>query len=177
MRFSNVLWCLAVSALLFFSAPSANAEIYTFAVNSKDGENFSFTLDKSPTPDEYTKGDFSGFGIFNLTTTIRPLPFYEIYFFGPGAGNGFSIFDGTADIFFPVFEASSAPLYQGPENAPTFLPGTYLMSNIFGDPIGSLTISGAVPEPSTWAMMILGFAGVGFMAYRRRNQATALRAA
>ena len=28
----------------------------------------------------------------------------------------------------------------------------------------------AVPEPSTWAMMILGFAGVGFMAYRRRDQ-------
>ncbi len=27
-----------------------------------------------------------------------------------------------------------------------------------------------VPEPSTWAMMILGFAGVGFMAYRRRNK-------
>jgi len=27
-----------------------------------------------------------------------------------------------------------------------------------------------VPEPSTWAMMILGFAGVGYMAYRRRNQ-------
>jgi hypothetical protein len=25
----------------------------------------------------------------------------------------------------------------------------------------------AVPEPSTWAMMILGFAGVSFMAYRR----------
>jgi PEP-CTERM motif len=27
----------------------------------------------------------------------------------------------------------------------------------------------AVPEPSTWAMMILGFAGVGFMAYRRKS--------
>ena len=26
----------------------------------------------------------------------------------------------------------------------------------------------AVPEPSTWAMMILGFAGIGFMACRRR---------
>jgi hypothetical protein len=26
----------------------------------------------------------------------------------------------------------------------------------------------AVPEPSTWAMMILGFAGIGFMAYRRK---------
>jgi len=39
-----------------------------------------------------------------------------------------------------------------------------------------LSFAGAVPEPSTWAMMILGFAGVGFMAYRRRNQA-ALRIA
>ena len=32
----------------------------------------------------------------------------------------------------------------------------------------------AVPEPSTWAMMILGFAGVGYMTYRRRRQAAAL---
>jgi|SRR6267142_1717664 hypothetical protein len=30
---------------------------------------------------------------------------------------------------------------------------------------------GAVPEPSTWAMLILGFAGVGYMAYRRRSPA------
>jgi hypothetical protein len=29
----------------------------------------------------------------------------------------------------------------------------------------------AVPEPSTWAMMILGFFGVGFMAHRRRTTA------
>ena len=28
-----------------------------------------------------------------------------------------------------------------------------------------------VPEPSTWAMMILGFGGVGFMAYRRKSKA------
>jgi hypothetical protein len=32
---------------------------------------------------------------------------------------------------------------------------------------GTITMSSAVPEPSTWAMMILGFLGVGFMAYRR----------
>ncbi|HKO69826.1 MAG TPA: PEPxxWA-CTERM sorting domain-containing protein [Bradyrhizobium sp.] len=29
----------------------------------------------------------------------------------------------------------------------------------------------AVPEPATWAMMILGFIGVGFVAYRRKNTA------
>jgi PEP-CTERM motif len=27
-----------------------------------------------------------------------------------------------------------------------------------------------IPEPSTWAMMILGFAGVGFIAYRRKSK-------
>jgi len=34
----------------------------------------------------------------------------------------------------------------------------------------SATFTSAVPEPSTWAMMILGFAGVGFMAYRRKSK-------
>lgn len=29
---------------------------------------------------------------------------------------------------------------------------------------------GGVPEPSTWAMLILGFAGIGFVAYRRRSK-------
>jgi hypothetical protein len=33
------------------------------------------------------------------------------------------------------------------------------------------TVASAVPELSTWAMMILGFAGVGYMTYRRRNLA------
>ena len=36
---------------------------------------------------------------------------------------------------------------------------------------GTMTAITAVPEPSTWAMMILGFAGVGYMAYRRRKTA------
>ena len=31
----------------------------------------------------------------------------------------------------------------------------------------------AVPEPSTWAMLLLGFAGIGAMTYRRRKFATA----
>ena len=37
-------------------------------------------------------------------------------------------------------------------------------------------VAGAVPEPSTWAMMILGFLGVGFVAYRRKAR-SALRLA
>jgi hypothetical protein len=49
-----------------------------------------------------------------------------------------------------------------------------------GEPfIAGLTgafVTSAVPEPSTWAMMILGFCGLGFIAYRRKDK-LALRAA
>lgn len=41
-----------------------------------------------------------------------------------------------------------------------------------GQAFFSTTIS-AVPEPSTWAMMILGFAGLGVMMYRRKNDTAA----
>ena len=50
-------------------------------------------------------------------------------------------------------------------------------------PSGETTTAGtvssevaAVPEPSTWAMMILGFFGVGFMAYRRKAKPTFMAA-
>jgi hypothetical protein len=55
--------------------------------------------------------------------------------------------------------------------------GTYETPfQISGTPNGPFPVAG-VPEPSTWAMMILGFAGVGFMAYRRRNKSEMLRTA
>jgi outer membrane lipase/esterase len=39
--------------------------------------------------------------------------------------------------------------------------------------IADAFLAEAVPEPSTWAMMLLGFAGLGFMAYRRKSAAIA----
>jgi hypothetical protein len=53
-----------------------------------------------------------------------------------------------------------------------------LLSNSSGDTLGILDVTSnivqtsisAVPEPSTWAMLLLGFAGIGFMAYRRKSK-------
>jgi hypothetical protein len=45
------------------------------------------------------------------------------------------------------------------ESGPSDLRGNLLDNVVVAD----------VPEPSTWAMMILGFFGVGFMAYRRKG--------
>jgi PEP-CTERM motif len=36
----------------------------------------------------------------------------------------------------------------------------------FSDNVGNVA---AVPEPSAWALMMLGFAGIGFTAYRRKS--------
>jgi hypothetical protein len=36
--------------------------------------------------------------------------------------------------------------------------------------IGEGSFASAVPEPATWAMMVLGFLGVGFLAYRRNGR-------
>ena len=52
--------------------------------------------------------------------------------------------------------------------------------NVYGDNSGSLTVSvtevaSSVPEPSTWAMTIAGFLGLGLIAYRRQSK-TALTA-
>jgi hypothetical protein len=50
---------------------------------------------------------------------------------------------------------------------------------IFAD-LATLTVSehvAAVPEPSTWAMMLLGFAGVGFAVYWKRKTGTVAMAA
>jgi PEP-CTERM motif len=59
----------------------------------------------------------------------------------------------------------------------------YVGDNAPGDGeafLAAITTEGftaAVPEPSTWAMMILGFCGLGFMAYRRKQNGTALSVA
>ena len=37
-------------------------------------------------------------------------------------------------------------------------------------------LSLAAPEPSTWAMMVIGFAGLGFAGYRKSRKAVAVAA-
>jgi hypothetical protein len=63
-------------------------------------------------------------------------------------------------------------LFTGNPADPVFTLGSFNLSNPFFGQNDVLTISAvaAVPEPSTWAMMILGFAGVGFMAHRRNGK-------
>jgi PEP-CTERM motif-containing protein len=96
---------------------------------------------------------------FNYHNTIIFSDLLITYTLG---GTGYGSFDYccTGDPTFP----STNPLGYS---------GAFTVQNVTASP-GFL--SPAVPEPSAWAMMILGFFGVGFMAYRRRNQNAALAA-
>jgi hypothetical protein len=59
------------------------------------------------------------------------------------------------------------------------LPFTLVYGECCGAPADleiSLPLSSTIPEPSTWAMMVLGFAGLGFAGYRASRKTPALAA-
>jgi PEP-CTERM motif len=85
--------------------------------------------------------------IFGLSSVFDPVGHVVL------SSDGGSIIDVT-DITVALFNSSGITVFGDQD----------ITSNIVQTSIS------AVPEPSTWAMMILGFAGIGFMAYRRKNK-------
>jgi hypothetical protein len=86
--------------------------------------------------------------------------------------NGLSFVDGSQSINLWGFNSPGTSQATGNAYAET-------ISGIGFAGVGTftMTIAAAVPEPSTWAMMIIGFCGLGFMAYRRKQNGSALSAA
>jgi PEP-CTERM motif-containing protein len=130
---------------LSFSAPGGS--------NTADTQDFTLNIQQTVN----AAGDL----IFNLTNaTLQNLNFTL---------NGVTVSDlhfGLAAGSFGQYYTSNGPGVQAgewtnPENRTSTL-------NIYAD----FTAVAGVPEPSTWAMMILGFAGVGFMAYRRKTHSS-----
>jgi len=105
--------------------------------------------------------------------------FLKIAFSQPG--NGSSTFDALLQGSINNGGGGSLVFNFGPAQPITFTGGSFNLTvdditfgrdNLSAQITGHITDSviTAVPEPSTWAMMILGFMGVGFMAYRRKNR-------
>ena len=84
--------------------------------------------------------------------------------FGPGSGNSYDAYCSPCTVAQQQAAIDAAAFGSG---GPFTLTGTYTLGDVSGS--GTFNVS-AVPEPSTWAMMILGFAGIGFMAYRRKSR-------
>jgi hypothetical protein len=106
--------------------------------------------------------------------------FYNVYESSFSTGN-IALAAGTYYLVLQNAATAGGQAYWDTDNSNSN-PGTQFPS---GAVITGLTFQilgepnqGSVPEPSTWAMIILGFAGVGAMAYRRsrKDQGAALAA-
>ena len=169
----KLLLAVAVAAAVLVPAV-ANASVYHFGFETTDGV---FTVSGVATTAN-TLDSAGGYDVLALTGTLS----------GPGGGsislianpaqptafnNGSWIYD---NVLFPQaapFVDNSGLLFSAGGSAFNWYSvgsQTYLSSNAWagtynpGELLGSVALN--TPEPSTWVMMLVGFAGLGFAGYR-----------
>ena len=125
-------------------------------------------------PDDGTPGtiDLSSFGdIFTVSLLWGSVDSYNLLEFLDASNNVLASFGGTA-IFNPANGNQTSPntnpwvLFTLSGTDVAALSSVRLTSNTNAFEIDNMAIN-AVPEPGTWAMMLLGFGAIGF-AMRRR---------
>jgi hypothetical protein len=180
--------CAALLGVALYALP-AQADVFNYTFDSGSGNvsgsgqfvttgsgptftvtNVSGTITDSDTSGPILPGTFT----FNSATTGYAGADNLLYF--PAAvvpGNstpGFVDFGGISFTATPGLDFNFGGNTPGGAFA-------YVLNDSVQDPNGFASQPGstlinfsvsAVPEPSTWAMMILGFASVGFVAYRRK---------
>jgi PEP-CTERM motif len=134
---------------------------------------------------DYSVNPFVGQSAVSLAGVTTSLTIHDTIYGGTITFDPSKIFDNAH----PPAGANDPTAYQNSEriNFGFLFPGyspnqgdifsvTLDLTGVPGIPGGDLSveefvqIGSGVPEPSTWAMMVLGFAGVSFVAYRRRNK-------
>jgi hypothetical protein len=125
---------------------------------SDAGYEFRATSEEQLTIDYTTQSDFDP-GTFVYEVTVASKKTSDEFFIGANSVNSIELdlTKGRYLVDFTVVQPDA-------------------VSAAIGDSLDQLTYSGdfhltlaAVPEPSTWAMMLLGFAGLGYAGYRRRG--------
>jgi PEP-CTERM motif len=118
----------------------------TYSSSSRDFELLHF--DTSGLEGQYFSGGLNADGSPNSKGELSIMPPFVFPFFKATAG-GFEAWTGLGR-----FDTGS----------------TYTFTRIKTVTAPGGTHSGTVPEPSTWAMVLLGFAGLGFAGYRKAQR-------
>jgi hypothetical protein len=182
---------VAVLAMGIATAP-ASALVYNFSYSSSHPtENIvgTFTTSSSALPTETVTGitgTYDGFKIIGLSTddyagadfllSPKSTPIVDSFgiSFVVDLGTKSHGVENTEEV--NIFSSSSRDKVSYLLDLSTVDPGGSSGGEGDAGP-GTFTVTAAVPETSTWAMMILGFFGVGFVAYRRPNKTARLRLA
>lgn len=151
-----------MSAAAIVGTPAAATPLlFSFDGVAGPSSDFSFILDSSPS---VTNPGSQSFDVSNVNMTYG----------GSGLTEGLTFYTlsdggGLADDF-NLFDLYGEQLFTGSTSAPTFLTGTFELANVAGGEAGILTIStAAVPEPATWAMLVLGFGALGIAVRRSKK--------
>jgi hypothetical protein len=75
-----------------------------------------------------------------------------------GSSDTFAVPMGVTRVYFGIPDAAN---FNNPSGYYSDNPGSFDVT---------VNVTSGVPEPSTWAMMLIGFAGIGFMTYRRKKR-------
>jgi hypothetical protein len=172
------------SAFFDFSPPSAGsppvialptideAGVYHFSIGSVGPNSVTFIDPKVAIGYDYAIGagdpNFAsvllpnvGGGHFDLTYEVSGKDVTDAL----NAGVQFFFGDGGVSAFEVTGISPSAMIDPG--NAGAFVTGlTFVSNGSFTGTMTPITTTAGIPEPSTWAMMLLGFAGLCFASYR-----------
>jgi hypothetical protein len=99
----------------------------------------------------------------------------SIVFGGAGLiGDSFTLqlFEGACSLYTDCvnYSPKTDPFYTDPRTGQQTTVEPWLM-------VSEVQFLSAVPEPATWAMMLIGFASIGFIAYRRQRKIIASQVA
>jgi hypothetical protein len=134
----------------------------------------------SPTLGSIVTGADENLGVYIYAGITGPSSFGSGNTIGADAGAGglVGVYGHSSNwLFAPQGYQSDTPLSETSTYfGATFsslgvTPGVYTWTWGEGADADSFTLAVGTPEPSTWAMMLLGFAGLGFAGYRRTRKA------
>jgi PEP-CTERM motif len=163
-------------ALALATVGGARADDVLFTI-SGGGKTATFELPLNPIP---TAGILNySFIVTSVAAKVGgvPVTFADVTFYHDGMASGGFLADG-------LFNFSGQQLYSGSENSPMFTPGSYQLVNVLTRKTETVTLTElftdpppypptvSIPEPSTWAMLLLGFVGLSFAGYRKAKTRT-----
>jgi hypothetical protein len=173
---SKWLLVAAVSLASLSLTAGANASVLFFQyTEGPGGVNFSFDQSSNPIPNGFGLNFSTDVPVTNWTSNIGSAS--SITWFSLADSGGFET--DTSNNNFAGSTAFGPQVYTGLESLPVFAPGTFDMVDQDNGLSGVLTVTTvtATPLPPAWTMLIAGFVGLGFLAYRSAKKNTTVLAA
>jgi hypothetical protein len=182
MKFAKLSAALMIAGLLPLAAASApaRAEVFDWSLTGPAPDLGGVPFPGSGT---ITASAAGATGVWDIDTITGIVNGSEITGASAFEGadnklftNGFA-FVSTSGISFETASGQSINIFSffGQTTPPTGNAYGELASNPGGFGVGTFTLS-AVPEASTWAMMAIGFAGLGLAGYRASQKRAAAAA-